>query len=97
MGKHSKETDHDQQQQNLDPENPESSRFFCRSCSSSLSRLFGLRCLLVLVLSFAILIPAIFWLFPRRPLSEFDADEIVKLSGKRLSTKLDFFFFSFWR
>ncbi|KFK43369.1 hypothetical protein AALP_AA1G117500 [Arabis alpina] len=80
-GRHSKENDHDQHQQNLDLENPESSRFFCRSCSSSLSRLFDLRCLIVLVLTFAILLSAIFWLLPRRSLSEFDANETVKLSA----------------
>ncbi|VVA90886.1 unnamed protein product [Arabis nemorensis] len=80
-GKHAKENDQ-QQQQNLDPENPESSRFFCRNCASSLSRLFDLRCLIVLVLTFAILLSAIFWLLPpRRSLSEFDADETIKLTA----------------
>ncbi|ESQ35769.1 hypothetical protein EUTSA_v10009702mg [Eutrema salsugineum] len=78
MGKHSKENDHGQQQQNLDPENP---RFFCRSCSSALSRLFGLGCVIFLALSFAILLSAIFCLFPRRSPSHFDADEIVKLTA----------------
>lgn len=87
MKKNSKENDLGQQQQNLDPENPQSSRFSGRSCSSALSRLFGLRCLIVLLISLAILLSAIFCLFPRRSVSEVDAGDTVKLNGKRLSTK----------
>ncbi|CAH2038332.1 unnamed protein product [Thlaspi arvense] len=82
MGKHSNENDHDQvQQQNLDPENPQSSGSPCRRCFSSLSGLFGLGCVIVLVLSFATLLSAIFWLFPRRSLSQCHAPGIVKLNA----------------
>ena len=77
-----------QRQQNLDPENPatESSRiFFCGSFCSALSRLFSLTCVIFLVLSFATLLSAIFWLFPpRRSLPRHHADHIVHLNGKPL-------------
>ncbi|WZY97452.1 hypothetical protein YC2023_069781 [Brassica napus] len=74
-----------QRQQNLDPENPatESSRiFFCGSFCSALSRLFSLTCVIFLVLSFATLLSAIFWLFPpRRSLPRHHADHIVHLNA----------------
>lgn len=77
-----------QRQQNLDPENPatESSRiFFCGSFCSALSRLFSLTCVIFLVLSFATLLSAIFWLFPpRRSLPRHHADHIVHHNGKPL-------------
>ncbi|AAD31334.1 hypothetical protein AtNW77_Chr1g0011481 [Arabidopsis thaliana] len=82
MKKHSKENALALQQETLDLENPESSpRSSGRSCSSAFSRLVGLRCLIVLVLSCAILLSAIFWLFPRRSVSEFKADGTVKLNA----------------
>ncbi|XP_019095178.1 PREDICTED: uncharacterized protein LOC104769403 [Camelina sativa] len=85
MKKQSRANDVDhQQQQNLDPENPhQSSRFFGQSCSSALSRLFSLRCLIVLVVSLAILLPTIFCLFPSRshtlapPLSQPHANDTI--------------------
>lgn len=87
MGKNSMptENDHDQaqQQQNLDPENPESSQVSRRR--SCFSRLFSIPCLVVLLFSFAILLSAIFLLFPRPPLSGFDADVTTKRAGKRHS------------
>ncbi|KAJ4869432.1 hydroxyproline-rich glycoprotein family protein [Raphanus sativus] len=74
-----------QQQHNLDPENPEAepSRFFCGSFCSALSRLFSLTCVIFLVLSFATLLSAIFWLFPpRRSLpTRHHADDIVHLNA----------------
>ncbi|KAJ0229112.1 hypothetical protein HA466_0319140 [Hirschfeldia incana] len=83
---HSKEEKKEQvqqQEQNLDPENPEaeSSRFFCGSFCSALSRLFSLTCLIFLVLSVATLLSAIFWLFPRRSLPRHHADDIVHLNA----------------
>ncbi|KAG7591213.1 hypothetical protein ISN45_Aa01g002670 [Arabidopsis thaliana x Arabidopsis arenosa] len=82
MKKQSKENALALQQENLDLENPEPSRSSGgRSCSSAFSRLVGFRCLIVLVLSCAILLSAIFWLFPRRSVSEFKADGTVKLNA----------------
>ncbi|XP_010458441.1 PREDICTED: uncharacterized protein LOC104739702 [Camelina sativa] len=67
MKKQPRANDVDQQQQNLNPENPhQASRFFGQSCYSALSRFFSLRCLIVLVVSLAILLPTIFCLFPSR-------------------------------
>ncbi|KAF3611539.1 hypothetical protein DY000_02044941 [Brassica cretica] len=86
-----------QQQQNLDPENPEteSSRFFfCGSFCSALSRLFSLTCVIFLVLSFATLLSAIFWLFPpRRSLPRHHAGDIVHLNGKPLFQHKFYLFF----
>ncbi|KAF8061181.1 hypothetical protein N665_1212s0007 [Sinapis alba] len=78
-----KQLQEQQQQQNVDPENPEteSSRFFCESFCSALSRLFSLGCLIFLVFGFAILLSAIFWLFPLRSLRRHHANEIVHLNA----------------
>ncbi|XP_010480421.1 PREDICTED: uncharacterized protein LOC104759160 [Camelina sativa] len=83
------DVDHQQQQQNLDdPENPhQSSRFFGQSCYSALSRFFSLRCLIVLVVSLAILLPTIFCLFPSRshtlapPLSQPHANDTINYNA----------------
>ncbi|KAL0694444.1 hypothetical protein Bca4012_061624 [Brassica carinata] len=69
-----------QQQQNLDPENPETES--CRSFCSALSRLFSLTCVIFLVFGFATLLSAIFWLFPpRRSLPRHHSDDIVHLNA----------------
>lgn len=82
------------QQQNLDPENPETES--CRSFCSALSRLFSLTCVIFLVFGFATLLSAIFWLFPpRRSLPRHHSDDLVHLNGNLLSTQVYLFFFSF--
>ncbi|CAF1924816.1 uncharacterized protein BNAC05G08270D [Brassica napus] len=80
--KEKKEQVQQQQQQNLDPEAESSRFFFCGSFCSALSRLFSLTCVIFLVLSFATLLSAIFWLFPpRRSLPRHHADDIVHLNA----------------
>ncbi|EOA37427.1 hypothetical protein CARUB_v10011389mg [Capsella rubella] len=80
----------DHQQQNLDPENPHqaSPSSGRSSCCFALPGFFSVRCLIVVVLSCAILFSAIFCLFPwRRSVPHSQPDNTVQLNGKRLSTK----------
>ena len=92
--KEKKEQVQQQQQQNLDPEAESSRFFFCGSFCSALSRLFSLTCVIFLVLSFATLLSAIFWLFPpRRSLPRHHADDIVHLNGKPLFQHKVYLFF----
>ncbi|CAA7020769.1 unnamed protein product [Microthlaspi erraticum] len=80
--------DHDQaqQQQNLDVENPESPQASSRR--SRFWRLFTLACIVVLLFSIAVMLSAIFLLFPRQPPSGFDADVTTKRASIQAYFKL---------
>nr|GME08990.1 leucine-rich repeat extensin-like protein 2 [Ipomoea batatas] len=64
------------------------SRIFCCCCEgcpvgvSRIFRRFNFKCVFVLLLSVAVLLSAVFWVFPRRSnQSGFDAKEAIKLSS----------------
>ncbi|XP_023632645.1 uncharacterized protein LOC17900816 [Capsella rubella] len=74
----------DHQQQNLDPENPHqaSPSSGRSSCCFALPGFFSVRCLIVVVLSCAILFSAIFCLFPwRRSVPHSQPDNTVQLNA----------------
>ncbi|KAL8168348.1 hypothetical protein V2J09_009847 [Rumex salicifolius] len=61
-----------------------SSRSFCGRCRpmGGIAQYFSFKCLLVLILSLAVFISAIFWIIPSRSLhSGYDASQTVKLSA----------------
>ncbi|XP_009630606.1 uncharacterized protein [Nicotiana tomentosiformis] len=67
-----------QQQQNIDG----SRNFFCRRCWMGVSRIFSFKCLVVLVLSIALFLSALFWILPHRSKpSGFDAKQAIKLAA----------------
>ncbi|KAM7470374.1 hypothetical protein LguiA_008557 [Lonicera macranthoides] len=58
------------------------SSLFCERCSMGLSRICGFKCVVVMILSFAVFFSAIFWVFPyhKRQLG-FEAKDSVKQSA----------------
>ncbi|KAM7474624.1 hypothetical protein LguiB_021867 [Lonicera macranthoides] len=73
------------------------SSLFCERCSMGLSRICGFKCVVVMILSFAVFFSAIFWVFPyHKRQFGFEAKDSVKQSAQLKLLLLCFDYCSCW-